>query len=206
MESAISADSLTPGFSPSAVRSLTGSAQMSQYSGAHCSPYSSIFNVSSVLAEHLNASRVQAFGLSPVSAAAMLHNRIPDPHHSHTLLSLPPESATNLNICANTPIVGNVMNMSAMSDLSSPAPSTDGDSIGDQYQTEDSITSAPEDTKLFTLKRAIHESNHFGSKAQECNPSFVAKEQENSSMNGNKSRCSANPKKTRIGKTVSIAS
>lgn len=201
MESAISADSLTPGFSPSAVRSLTGSAQMSQYS-AQCSPYSGIFNVSSVLAEHLNATRVQAFGLSHASAAAMLHNRLPDPHHNHSLLSLPPESAASLTICANSPVAGNVM--SAMSDLSSPAPSTDGDS-GDQYHTEDSVPSAPEDSKLFTLKRVIHDSNHFGPKSQECNPSFVGKEQENNLMNGNKGRCNTSIKKTKIGKTVSNA-
>lgn len=179
---------------------------MSQY-GAQCSPYSSIFNVSSVLAEHLNASRVQ-FGLSPASAAAMLHNRIPDPHshHNHSLLSLPSESASTLSqqLCANnSPIAANVL--SAMSDLGSPAPSTDGDSVGDQYHTEDSITSAPEDSKLFTLKRAIHESSRYDSKALECNPSFVGKEQENSLMNGSKSRCTATPKKTRMGKTVSIA-
>lgn len=201
MESAISVDPLTPGFSPSAVRTLTGAAQMSQYSSGGCGPYSNIFNVSSVLAEHLNATRVQAFGLSPASAAAaMLHNRIPDQHHHNqcSLLSLQPESVSTINVCTDSPLNNNMT-----SDLSSPAPSTDGESIGDHYHADDSMT-APEETKLFTLKRAIRGSNHYGSKGLDCNPTFAPKEQENNLLNGNKNRCTPTPKKSRMGKTVSI--
>jgi len=212
MESAISADSLTNAFSPSAVRTLTG-AQMSQYNSPQCGPYSSIFNVSSVIAEHINASRVAAaattFGLNPASAAVMLQSRLPDHHHHHqhhhhsqySLLSLP-ESGSALNICGNNSINSNVIG--AMSDMGSPAPSTDGDSIGEQFHAEDSITSAPEDNKLFTLKRAIQASTHFGSKALECSPAFTPKEQENNLINGNKNSCNPTQKKHRIGKTVSI--
>jgi hypothetical protein len=211
MESAISVDSLTNAFSPSAVRTLTG-AQMSQYNSPQCGPYSSIFNVSSVIAEHINASRVAAaattFGLNPASAAVMLQSRIPDHHHhqhhhhsQYSILSLP-ESASALNICGNNNINNNVIG--AMSEMGSPAPSTDGDSIGEQFHTQDSPTSALEDNKLFTLKRAIQASTHFGSKALECNPSFSPKEQENNLINGNKSSCNSTPKKHRVGKTVSI--
>lgn len=218
MEStAISAESLTSGFSPSAVRTLTGLAagqasaaqQMSQYQHHHhhssqCSPYSGLFNVSSVLAEHLNATRVgSAFGISP--ATAMLHShhhRIPAPdpthHQSHhqSMLSSLTEGMTPLN--------ANVLAAAMSADLSSPAPSTDGDSNGEHYHTEDSITSAPEDNKLFTLKRAIQAQAHYvGAGGKGLDPSFAAKEQENSLMNGNKNRCNASPKKHRLGKTVS---
>ncbi|XP_054169154.1 uncharacterized protein LOC128966331 [Oppia nitens] len=209
MESSMSAESLTAGFSPSAVRSLTTTgAQMSQYtSAAHCGPYSGIFNVSSVLAEHLNASRVTPFGISPGNAVAMLHNRhIPDPSHHHhssqcSMLSIQ-DSAAALSICGNVGINGNPL--TTMSDLSSPTPSTDGDSTGDHYHTEDSITSAPEDNKLFTIKRVIHQTSqhHYNHpKALECNQTFAAKEQENNLINGNKSRCNAQQKKHRLGKT-----
>ncbi|CAG2109031.1 unnamed protein product [Medioppia subpectinata] len=244
MESAISAESLTTGFSPSAVRTLTGAAQMSQSAYAHhhqqhhhhqqqqqhqqCSPYSSIFSVSSVLAEHLNATTRAvsgtAFGISPTSAAtaaaAMLHHshhRVPDPtahhgphplhhHHSHhSMLSLP-ESAAALSICGTaTPLSANMLAAMTAGDLSSPTPSTDGDSNGIDvhYHTEDSRGSPPDDHKLFTLKRAIQASAaHYvgAAKVLECSsPSFAGKEQENNIMNGNK-RCNAS-KKHRLGKT-----
>lgn len=228
MESAIGTDPLvTSAFSPASAsaihRTLATAAQMSQYGNGnggnhhhhhntHGGPYSSIFNVSSVIAEQLSVSRVASttFGISPVvhsssSAAAMLQNRLPElgnhHHHQYHHSYLPERSSSIVNSINNNVLMG------SLSEVGSPAPSTDGDSIVDQFHAEENYTTNSDDNKLLTFKRAMQASNHhFGNsnKMQDAR-SYSPKEQDGNLINNNHKNGSGSPigKKQRQGKTVS---
>jgi hypothetical protein len=196
-----------------------GNSNISQHhshSHPHSGPYSSIFNVSSVIAEQLSVSRgaTSAFGInmntpSSASAAVMqqLQSRFPDHHHHlhhsphYSTTAYIPERASHSAINCNNM-------MSSISDIgSSPTPSTDNDSIAEHLHCEENFnhnSNNNEDNKLLTFRRAIQTSSSFSSKANDCGSAFSSKEQKSNLIISENTNGVANiGKKQRHGKTVS---
>ncbi|RWS02021.1 class E basic helix-loop-helix protein 23-like protein [Dinothrombium tinctorium] len=187
-------------FVPSAVRAInttaaTTSTQMASFNanGGGVSPYSNIFNVSSVVVEQQNVLSVAAASLgvkSQAGSSIMLQSRFSDrlSDHSYSPLSEKLSStAHNGNMISSS--------LTVPSDIGSPAPSTDNDSLIEPLHSDETC-SISEDSKVLSFNQLSTLSSGYSNKSCEGDK-YISKQISdlNTSVNNGSS------KRQRQGKT-----